>query len=319
MAGWNEILEEHQRASAFHDVIRRKYLKKLSELTGRNTILYYSGWLQKPEMLQTNAMMFQINDDDKNGFMATVHQLDRSKGLDLILHTPGGDLAATESLVAYLRSMFGNDIRALVPQLALSAGTMMALSASEIVLGKQSSLGPIDPQLNNLPAHGVVEEFNKARSEILANAQSALYWQPILQKYNATFVGECQKAIDWSRQMVTRWLETGMFQGDADQANKIARVLDDFGDHALTLSHSRHIDSEAARASGLKIVDLESDPDLQDAVLTVHHATIQTLAATGAMKVIENQNGAAYIRVVSPISLISQNLNVGQQPGPAHP
>lgn len=43
-----------------------------------------------------------INDKDKAAFMLNVHGLDRSKGLDLILHTPGGDLAATESIVDYL-------------------------------------------------------------------------------------------------------------------------------------------------------------------------------------------------------------------------
>ena len=42
--------------------------------------------------------------------------------------------------------MFGTDIRAIVPQLALSAGTMVALACKEIIMGKHSSLGPIDPQ-----------------------------------------------------------------------------------------------------------------------------------------------------------------------------
>jgi ClpP class serine protease len=49
--------------------------------------------------------------------MTVIHNMDRSKGLDLLLHTPGGDIAATESIVDYLRSMFGTDIRAIIPQL----------------------------------------------------------------------------------------------------------------------------------------------------------------------------------------------------------
>ena len=48
--------------------------------------------------------------------MLTINKLDRTKGLDLILHTPGGDIAATESLVDYLYSMYGKDIRVIVPQ-----------------------------------------------------------------------------------------------------------------------------------------------------------------------------------------------------------
>lgn len=53
--------------------------------------------------------------------MATIHTLDRSKGLDLILHTPGGDIAATESIVHYIRQMFGLDVRAIIPQIAMFA------------------------------------------------------------------------------------------------------------------------------------------------------------------------------------------------------
>ena len=127
MPNWNQVLDElkESRRTDALDFIRRKYIKKLSKKAGRNVIAYYSGWLQKPGI--GNA---EINDDDKNGFMATIHGLDRTKGLDLLLHTPGGNLTATESIVDYLRKMFGNDIRAIIPQIAMSAGTMIACSCS---------------------------------------------------------------------------------------------------------------------------------------------------------------------------------------------
>lgn len=113
--------------------------------------MYYFGWLQK------NVPGTEVNDSDKTGLMTVVNKLDRTKGLDLILHTPGGLTAATESIVDYLHSMFGNDIRAIVPQLAMSAGTMIACSCKSILMGKQSNLGPIDPQLGSIPAHGLRE------------------------------------------------------------------------------------------------------------------------------------------------------------------
>lgn len=53
-----------------------------------------------------------INDKDINALMANIHRMDKKKGLDLILHTPGGDLAATEQIIHYLRSVFNGDIRA---------------------------------------------------------------------------------------------------------------------------------------------------------------------------------------------------------------
>lgn len=145
MPTWDEILKEIGSSSSIIDVTRRKYIRQLSEYTGRNTIVYYSGWLQKPVLAQ-QGVDFSINDNDKNGFMAVINKLDRSKGLDLVLHTPGGNVSSTESIVNYLKSIFGNDIRAIIPQIAMSAGTMIACACKSIVMGKQSNLGPIDPQ-----------------------------------------------------------------------------------------------------------------------------------------------------------------------------
>lgn len=123
MPNWGEVLSEIQSVQVGNplDIIRRKYLDIMHQYTGRNVIAYYSGFLQKPN--NSGA----IDDNDKNAFMQTVYGLDKSIGLDLILHTPGGNTAATESIVRYLKSIFGKDIRAFVPQMAMSAGTMIAL------------------------------------------------------------------------------------------------------------------------------------------------------------------------------------------------
>lgn len=145
MPSWGEVLRELNGAANPLDVMRRKYLAIMHKYTKRNIIAYYSAFIQKPGLEGTG-----IDDNDKNAFMQAVCGLDRSKGLDLILHTPGGAIAATESIVYYLRKMFGNDIWVFVPQIAMSAGTMISLSAKEIVMGKQSNLGPIDPQFGGM-------------------------------------------------------------------------------------------------------------------------------------------------------------------------
>lgn len=291
MPDWHAILDELKEAGSTHDVIRRKYLSRLHAVTGRNVILYYSGWLQKPDVAGV-----QVNDADKNGFMTVIHKMDRPRGLDIIIHTPGGETAATESIVDYLRSMFADNIRAVIPQLAMSAGTMIACACKEIVMGKQSSLGPIDPQFRGVPAHGVVEEFNRAHTEIRSDPSKVAVWQPIIAKYTPTLVGECEKAIKWSTDMVRQWLSSGMFAGDVNADEKIDLILQELGDHALNLSHARHISMQKCIDMGLSIVKLEDDPRLQDAVLSVHHACIHTLSATNAFKIIENHKGIAFIQ-----------------------
>ncbi len=292
MPNWTEVLLEIKGlAQNKHphplDAVRRKYIDLLAKKTGRNLICYYSGWLQR-----RNAADVVINDKDKNAFMANIHRLDRSKGLDLVIHTPGGDLAATESIVDYLHEMFGNDIRAIIPQIAMSAGTMIAISCKEILMGKQSNLGPIDPQMGGVPCQAVLDEFEKAKSDIKQNPASAPLWQAIIGKYHPTFLGACQHSIDWSEKLALEWLERNMCAGD-DSAMK--KIMKEIADHKKNKSHARHISTNQCKEMGLKITQLEDDPELQDLVLTVHHAYIHTFAQTTATKIVENQMGAAYI------------------------
>jgi ATP-dependent protease ClpP protease subunit len=297
MPTWNDILREIGSQPNAFDLIRRKYIKDLSDKTNRNVIVYYSGWLQKGNLAK-HGFRFDIVDSDKMGFMSTINGLDKSKGLDLVLHTPGGSIGATESIVHYLQTIFGNDIRAIIPQIAMSAGTMIACSCKEIVMGKHSNLGPIDPQINGKPTHGIIEEFEKAKKEIAANPRSIPVWQTILSKYSPTLIGECEKAIKWSETMVESWLKSNMFDGDADKDKKASDVIKELGSHALTLSHDRHLAPELLKGLGLKITDLEADQDLQDKVLSLHHSCIITMTQTPAYKLIENQDGKAYIQLV---------------------
>jgi len=287
MGSWNEVLAELSGP----DVIRRRYLRALADHTGRNVIAYYSGWLQKNGFTDRQAAaLLAINDNDKNAFMGAVNKLDRTKGLDLILHTPGGEIAATESIVDYLKKMF-TDIRAVVPQIAMSAGTMIALSCRSILMGKHSNLGPIDPQVAGVPAHGIIEEFQQAKREVAADPSCIPIWQTILSRYTPTLIGQCQKAITWSSSLAESWLEEGMLKGKPN-AKVVARaIIDDMS--KLHHSHARHISDEHVKSLGVVVEHLEADQKLQDAVLTVHHAFMHTLSATPACKIVENQDGIA--------------------------
>ena len=296
MSSWDALQREIRGIATPHDQVRRKYLLELSKYTNRPTIIYYSGWNEKGHLAsQGLGNTFAVSDADKNGLMAAVYGLDRAHGLDLVLHTPGGDVAATESIVDYLRSMFGDDIRVIVPHLAMSAGTMIALASKTVVMGKHSSLGPIDPQYMGVPAHGIIEEFETARKEIAANSANIAVWQPIIAKYTPTLIGEARKSVKWAEEICTSWLESGMFSGDADATVKAAKIVKELSSHDLTLAHTRHYSAEQARALGVKVLMLEDDPGLQEAVLTVHHACILTLQETSALKIIENQDGVAHI------------------------
>lgn len=293
MPGWSDILEEistSNRKDAL-DFIRRKYLHQLHEMTGRNVIAYYSGWLQKSGLNTTS-----INDDDKNGLMAVIHGLDISKGLDLILHTPGGDIAATESIVDYLKKMFDGDIRAIVPQLAMSAGTMICCSCNEIIMGKQSSLGPIDPQFSGISTHGVLEEFERAVKEITKDPNTIPLWQVIVGKYHPTFMGDCKKAIDLSSELTNNWLLDGMLKNEENAKEIADSIVKELNNHENTKIHARHIPLEECQKIGLKVKPLEDDQKFQDIVLTIHHAYMHTFSQSTSVKIIENHEEKAMVQ-----------------------
>lgn len=300
MPNWGQVLQEieaqeaklQNRAVAGVDVVRRRYLKRLSKRTNRPVIAYYSGWLTAGD-----APGVDVNDEDKGAFMMAIHGLPKDKGLDLILHTPGGGIAAAESIVDYLHRIFGNDIRAIVPHLAMSAGTMIACACKSIVMAKHSNLGPIDPQLDGLPAAAIKDEIATALKEIKSDPDTLQIWQFILNKYNPTFIGQCERAVDWAQDFVKKNLENNMFSGDtnaADKADKVAKDLSQVDKHK---AHDRHLHIDECIALGLNIEKLEDDQDLQDALLTVHHCYMHSLSLTGASKIVENNNGAAFIKV----------------------
>jgi hypothetical protein len=256
--------------------------------------VYHSAWLQRSEPSNNLA----INDNDIYSLMSCLYGLNKGEGLDLILHTAGGGVAVAEAIGSYLRNKFAEDIVVIVPQLAMSAGTMIACSAKAIIMGAHSSLSPIDPQFGGTSSHGVITEFNRAKKDIEANPLLAQLWAPILQKYPPAFIGECENAMNWAKEFVGEWLISGMFKGDKSAKEQVNRIVSELSDHDHTKSHSRHISADKCADIGLKVVKLEgtTNQELQDTILSVYHAYTHTMSAfPNISKIIENHNGQASV------------------------
>lgn len=289
MPSWSEIMDNVQQRKQeevpsflLNESIH--YLKDIETITKRNVIVYYSGWLNN------NNPETQINENDKNAFMNAVYNLDRSKGVDIILHTPGGDIAATEGIVDYLQSLFKCDIRVIVPQISMSAGTMMAISCKEIIMGRQSSLGPIDPQLNGFACQMVISEFYQAAEEIKKNPSILGLWKEIISKYPLTFITTCNNAIKWSEELAEKWLKK------VNPKIDISNFKNTFINHSHSYSHSRRISRDECKAVGLNISDLENNQNLQDAVLSLHHCLMILMDVAPILKIVMNQDGKMYVQ-----------------------
>lgn len=304
MPALNEIQQEIlSKKNEAQDEVRRSYLKQLAEHTGRDTIIYSSAFTSNKGSIIPGPVM-SVTLEDVQGFMSALHGL-KGNELDLLLHSPGGSMEAADQIVQYLRSKYRH-IRAIIPQNAMSAATMIACACDEIVMGKQSALGPIDPQVTfptasgafTAPAQAILDEFEQAKSEVASNPESAVLWVHKIQAYPHGFLTLCKTTIALSQEKVAQWLNEYMFS-DAEESEKPgAQISAWLADAQLHKTHGRPISVAQARAQGLRVRALEDDQTLQELVLSSFHAAVVTFAVATCVKMVENHNGrGVYLKV----------------------
>lgn len=304
MPSWNDLLSELESQESDSKKLawlvgrQQQALQDIARLRGdRNVLSYASAFLQKNYV---PSPWISLTHEEINGFMSTIYGMTWNKGLTLLLHTPGGGVNAAETVVSYLRTKF-SDVEVVVPAYAMSAGTMISLSADRILLGRQSQLGPIDPQLpvgdnRFVSARAIVDQFEMAKKQVLANREVALAWAPVLQSLGPALLQEALFALAYGEQMVARWLAQYMLKHSRNKQRRAKAVAKHFNDAAKHKSHGRRIDRDEARKKGLTVVDLEESQELQEAVLTAYH--VQTLAfeKTQATKALVSHHGRQWIK-----------------------
>ena len=107
-----------------------------------------------------------IDMDDAEKVLNAIRTTPREQPIDMILHTPGGLAIAALQIARALRAHPGR-VTVFVPHFAMSGGTLLALGADEIVMSEHAMLGPIDPQINGMPAASIIKvAAEKPLSEI---------------------------------------------------------------------------------------------------------------------------------------------------------
>ena len=97
-----------------------------------------------------------IDIQDSEELLRAIKMTDNKIPIDIILHTPGGLVLASEQIANALSKRKGK-VTVFVPHYAMSGGTMIALSADEVVMDENAVLGPVDPQVGNFPAVSILK------------------------------------------------------------------------------------------------------------------------------------------------------------------
>lgn len=173
-----------------------------------------------------------IDIDDSEEVIRAIHMTDPEIPLDLVLHTPGGLVLASYQIAHAIR-MHRGKITAFVPHYAMSGGTLIALSADEIVMEEHAVLGPVDPQLGEYPASSLVK---------LAEAK------PIsdIDDRSWLLADMGRKAIEQIQSQVKSLLE-GKYP--TEKADELARILTEG-----RWTHDYPITYEEAKNLGLHVV-----------------------------------------------------------------
>lgn len=196
----------------------------------------------------------------------------KQKAIDLVLYTGGGDTEAPIRIVSLIRE-FCDTFSVLVPHYAMSAGTLIALGANEIVMTPLSVLGPIDPSRSHplLPKREGATEPEPISVQDLRHAMrfireagpgesvgnSAYTPEAMAQIFSALFdkihplaIGAIEQSYALAKLVGTKCLETHMGTSDTDR-KKIAEIVDRLCDEYKT--HGYPISRSEATAIGLPI------------------------------------------------------------------
>ncbi|NJN85227.1 MAG: hypothetical protein HC881_01455 [Leptolyngbyaceae cyanobacterium SL_7_1] len=203
--------------------LRQLLIEDIQDLTDRELVVYF-----------TNQGMIDFRDADD---ISEVLDDCSTRKVDLLLQTPGGIVDACEKVISVLKLRVGT-YRVIIPSWAKSAGTIIALASSEIVMGVNSELGPIDPQFNSIPAEFIKDDPS--------------------QQYPVRQIAE--SAIKRTRKLASQVLSKGMLKGQ-DQM-RIDSLVDQLSSAQSYSSHGAVINAEEVKEFGLNVRFLHSQDEL---------------------------------------------------------
>jgi ClpP class serine protease len=181
-----------------------------------------------------------INIDDSEAVLRAIRLTPDDQPIDLILHTPGGLVLASEQIARALVEHKGK-VTVFVPHYAMSGGMMIALAADEIVMDRNAVLGPVDPQIGGAPAASIIKAVEQKPIERVSD--STLVLADISRKAQAQVQAFVTELLAESGQM------------PADKAAQTGKALTEG-----RWTHDFPITAKAARELGLKVnTDMPKD------------------------------------------------------------
>jgi len=230
---------------------RKELFIELERLLARPVVSFFTSFV----------FPVMIEDTDADMLEAVLEKKDVSRGLALMISSPGGSGLTAERIINICRKHSGTgEYWAIVPSKAKSAASVICFGASKIMMGATSELGPVGPQLA-ISEKGIAKWFSlhnivQSYDNLFAKAvKETGHLEPYLQQlanYDEREIAEFRMAIKLSEDIATKSLASGMMRGITEE--KIREDIIVFLEPEFTLSHGRPIYAdEAIKKCGLKV------------------------------------------------------------------
>jgi hypothetical protein len=246
--------------------LRQLLIRDIQDETGRTLLVYFA--------VVTDARAQITVDDD--AYFAEMLRDAKGGAVDLMIETAGGFTDPTEKIASLLRTL-APDLRVVVPCLAKSNGTMLALTGSNIIMGPTSELGPADPLIpvspgNMVPAHFLISAPNV---------------DPI-------FAQAAHHAISQTVKLAGNLLSSGMMKGKTP--GEIDRVVQALASRQQYPSHGSVIDADEAANLGLSVTKLGPNDELWQRIWLLRCMYAHDTRRVGALKIFEGPSVSNSLR-----------------------
>jgi hypothetical protein len=246
--------------------LRQLLIRDIEEATGRCLAVYYTDC----------DTLAQIDHGDDKYLLEILGDC-AGQPVDLLLETNGGLTDATEKVVAILRGQVP-DLRVVVPKRAKSNGTLLALSANQIVLGACSELGPIDPFITVQPGNPIPAQF------VL---QAPPPVDPVIYQL-------ADYALKQTQKLATTLLKEGMLSGKTEEEVRL-RVAE-LSTREVYHSHGSVIDNNEAARLGLNIMYLPPSDSLWQRFWLLRCMYEHDARRNGVVKIFEGRRLSSSIK-----------------------
>jgi hypothetical protein len=277
--------------------ILNQNLEKLEQSFGSDVIFYYGEIHPSYEKIFRDFI--ETLKDEKPG----------KERLTILLNTPGGSAETVEKLVSIIRHHY-KEVYFVVPDYAMSAGTIFCMSGDKIFMDYSSSLGPIDPQVFNgttyVPALGYLDKVNelleKAKNGTLTNAEFL-----ILQNQDLAMLRSYEQAKELTITLLKTWLVEYKFKDwsvhrtdvkrkgrkvtEGEKLKRAEEIADKLGNNKLWHSHGRMIDISTLKSVlKLEIEDYSYNDPLRSIIRDYNDLMTEFIARNGYKVFLHSRN-----------------------------